>query len=167
VATTLQELIDLCVEYDGRHRATAAEEAAKKPARPAPVASSSRPAASSSSASRPAASFSAPRPAAAPVAHPTDSNSGHYGSTPMNLSSAERLQIPNERNGSLPPERGHGCHQLRHPERAGGSISLLDSDERPEVDVVAFGQRYSREQNVCVYRDECWEAVFTDRVSAE
>jgi hypothetical protein len=41
--------------------------------------------------------------------------------------------------------------------RAGGSISLLDSDERPEVDIVAFGQRYSREQNVCVYRDKCWE----------
>jgi hypothetical protein len=51
--------------------------------------------------------------------------------------------------------------------RAGGSISLLDSDERPEVDIVAFGQRYSREQNVYVYRDKCWEEAFTDRVSAE
>jgi hypothetical protein len=99
VAKTLAELISLCVEYDARHRAAAAEEAAKKPARPAPVASVSRPVASSSSASsssRPAASFSAPRPAAT-VAHPTDANSGHYGTTPMNLSSAERLQVRNER----------------------------------------------------------------------
>jgi hypothetical protein len=51
-------------------------------------------------------------------------------------------------------------------ERAGGGIHLLESGERPEVDVVAFGQRYSRERNVCVYRDECWEEAFTDRVSA-
>jgi hypothetical protein len=50
--------------------------------------------------------------------------------------------------------------------RAGGSIRLLDSNERPEVDVAAFGQRWSRELNVCVYRDECWEEAFTERVSA-
>jgi hypothetical protein len=96
---TLAELVDLCVEYDARHRAAAVEEAARTPVRPAPASSSSRSVPSSSS----RAAFSAPvpsaasRPAAAPVAHPTDSNSGNYGPTPMNLSAAEHLRIRNER----------------------------------------------------------------------
>jgi hypothetical protein len=101
---TLAELIELCVEYDARHRATAIEFAATTPARPSPTASSSRPSASRAAvvaplpASRPAASRpAASRPAAAPVAQPTDANSGNYGPAPMNLSAAERLRMRNER----------------------------------------------------------------------
>jgi hypothetical protein len=98
---TLAELIELCVEYDARHRATSIEVAATPPVRPSPAASSSRPGPSRAAfvapgplpASRPAAS----RPAAAPVAHPTDANSGNYGPAPMNLSAADRLRMRNER----------------------------------------------------------------------
>jgi hypothetical protein len=86
-ATTLAQLIELCMEFDSRFRARAQEKKGKAPASsssslPVPVASSSRVAAS------PAAS-----PSAAAVAHPTDSNSGNYDID----SNLEHAAVPSKR----------------------------------------------------------------------
>jgi hypothetical protein len=50
-------------------------------------------------------------------------------------------------------------------QQAGGIPGFLSAQDRPEVDLVAFGQKYRTVQNVCLIQDLSWNTVLTYKIN--